>query len=68
MNRHADVQHFDLFIDGRHVKPSGGEYSLDVDPATEEPFAAVALGGKADVIRRQRRRLIPRIGGKTNAI
>jgi aldehyde dehydrogenase (NAD+) len=43
------MKHFDLFIDGRHVKPSGGEYSLDIDPATEEPIAAVALGGKADV-------------------
>src|SRR4030081_807361 len=49
MNRHADLQHFELFIDGKHIKPSGGEYSLDIDPATEEPFAAVALGGKADV-------------------
>ena len=43
------MQHFDLFIDGRHVKPVGGEYSNDIDPATEEPIAAVALGGKADV-------------------
>src|SRR5882757_3345755 len=43
------MQHFDLFIDGKHVKPVGGEYSNDIDPATEEPIAAVALGGKADV-------------------
>lgn len=43
------MQHFDLFIDGKHVKPAGGEYSQDIDPATEEPIAAVALGGKADV-------------------
>ena len=43
------MQHFDLFIDGRRVKPIGGEYSNDIDPATEEPFAAVASGGKADV-------------------
>jgi aldehyde dehydrogenase (NAD+) len=49
MNRHADLQHFDLFFDGRYVKPAGSEYSLDIDPATEEPIAAVALGGKADV-------------------
>jgi aldehyde dehydrogenase (NAD+) len=50
MNRKtSDLQHFDSFIDGKHVKPSGGEYSLDIDPATEEPIAAVALGGKADV-------------------
>src|SRR6201990_1722339 len=43
------MQHFDLFINGKHVKPIGGEYSHDIDPATEEPIAAVALGGKADV-------------------
>jgi aldehyde dehydrogenase (NAD+) len=49
MNRQADLQHFELFIDGKHVPPSGSEYSLDIDPATEEPIAAVALGGKADV-------------------
>ena len=49
MNRQTDLQHFELFIDGRHVKPGSGEYSLDVDPATEQPIAAVALGSKADV-------------------
>jgi aldehyde dehydrogenase (NAD+) len=49
MNRQADLQHFELFIDGKHVAPSGGEYSLDIDPATEEPIAAVAMGSKADV-------------------
>jgi aldehyde dehydrogenase (NAD+) len=43
------MQHFDLFIDGQHVKPAGNEYSNDIDPATEEPIAAVALGGKDDV-------------------
>lgn len=43
------MQHFDLFIDGKHVKPIGNEYSNDIDPATEEVMAAVALGGKADV-------------------
>jgi aldehyde dehydrogenase (NAD+) len=43
------MQHFELFIDGKHVKPIGNEYSNDIDPATEEVIAAVALGGKADV-------------------
>ena len=43
------MQHFELFINGKHVKPLSGEYSHDIDPATEEPIAAVALGGKADV-------------------
>jgi len=49
MNRHSDLRHFELFIDGRHVKPASGEYSLDIDPATEEPIAAVALGSREDV-------------------
>ena len=49
MNRQSNLQHFELFIDGRHVKPGSGEYSLDIDPATEEPIAAVALGSKAEV-------------------
>jgi aldehyde dehydrogenase (NAD+) len=43
------MQHFELFINGKHVKPISGEYSHDIDPATEEPIAAVASGGKADV-------------------
>ena len=43
------MEHFDLFIDGGRVKPIAGEYSNDIDPATEEPFATVASGGKADV-------------------
>jgi len=37
------MQHLDLLIDGKHVKPLGGEYSNDIDPATEETIAAVAL-------------------------
>jgi aldehyde dehydrogenase (NAD+) len=49
MNRHSDLQHFDLFIGGQHRRPAGNEYSLDIDPATEEPIAAVALGSQADV-------------------
>src|ERR1700761_6267496 len=49
MNRQSDLQHFELYIDGKHVKPNGNEYSLDIDPATEDPIAAVALGTPADV-------------------
>src|ERR1700754_483067 len=49
MNQTANLQHFDLFIGGKAVRPGGGEYSLDIDPATEAPIAAVALGNKADV-------------------
>ena len=49
MDHQADVEHFELFIDGKHVAPSTHEYSLDIDPATEGVIAAVAQGGKADV-------------------
>jgi aldehyde dehydrogenase (NAD+) len=49
MDSYADLQQFNLFVDGRYVRPASGEYSLDIDPATEEPMAQVALGSKADV-------------------
>ncbi len=49
MNRQSGLQHFELFINGQHAKPSSNEYSLYIDPATEEPIAAVALGSQADV-------------------
>jgi acyl-CoA reductase-like NAD-dependent aldehyde dehydrogenase len=49
MSRQSGLQHFELYIDGKHTKPSSNEYSLDIDPATEEPIAAVALGNQADV-------------------
>src|SRR6202008_1403697 len=43
------MQHFELFINGKHGKPSSGKYRHDTVPAAEEPIAAVALGAKADV-------------------
>src|ERR1700759_2086520 len=49
MDQKVDLKHYELFIDGKHVAPSTGEYSIDLDPATEEPIAEVAQGGKADV-------------------
>jgi aldehyde dehydrogenase (NAD+) len=49
MDQKADLKHHELFIDGKHAAPSSGEYSIDLDPATEEPIAEVAQGGKADV-------------------
>ena len=38
-----------LLIDGRWVAPKGGESFAVENPATEEPIARVAKGGKADV-------------------
>jgi aldehyde dehydrogenase (NAD+) len=49
LERIIGLQRFDLFIDGKYVAPSTREYSVDLDPATEEPIAEVALGGVADV-------------------
>src|ERR1700732_3070021 len=49
MDQKVDLKHYDLFIDGRQVAPSTGEYSIDLDPATGQPIAEVAQGGRADV-------------------
>jgi aldehyde dehydrogenase (NAD+) len=49
MDQKADLKHYELFIGGKHVAPAAGEYSIDLDPATEQPIAEVAQGGKADV-------------------
>src|SRR5882757_9318870 len=49
MDRRVDLDHYELFIDGKHVAPSSGEYSIDINPATEQPIAEVAQGDKADV-------------------
>jgi aldehyde dehydrogenase (NAD+) len=49
MDQKADLKHYDLFIGGKHVAPVSGEYSIDLDPATEQPIAEVAQGAKADV-------------------
>jgi len=49
MDCRVDLDHHELFINGMHVAPAGGKYSIDLNPATEEPIAEVAEGGKADV-------------------
>ncbi|HSZ06977.1 MAG TPA: aldehyde dehydrogenase family protein [Steroidobacteraceae bacterium] len=49
MDQKVDLKHYDLFIDGKHAAPTTGEYTIDLDPATEEPIAEVAQGGTADV-------------------
>src|SRR5665213_974874 len=49
MDQKVDLRRYELFIDGKHAAPSTGEYTIDLDPATEEPIAEVAQGGKADV-------------------
>jgi aldehyde dehydrogenase (NAD+) len=49
VDRKVDLDHYELFIDGKHVVPATGEYSIDINPATEQPIAEVAQGGTADV-------------------
>ena len=49
MDQKVDLQQYGLFIDGEPAVPSTGEYSIDLDPATEAPIAEVAQGGWADV-------------------
>jgi len=49
MDAKADLDQYPLFIGGKRVAAASGEYSLDLNPATEEPIAHVAQGGKQDV-------------------
>ncbi|TAM82409.1 MAG: aldehyde dehydrogenase family protein [Candidimonas sp.] len=49
MNQPSTLQHHDLLIDGRRIRPSSGQYGVDLDPADETPIAEVALGNQADV-------------------
>src|SRR6202167_3069518 len=49
MDCKVDLAHHELFIGGKHVAPTSGEYSIDLNPATEEPIAEVAQAGAADV-------------------
>lgn len=37
------------FIGGKEVPPASGEYSVRENPATQEPFAEVAMGNERDV-------------------
>ena len=49
MDTNIELKRYDLLIDGKHVAPGSGEYSVDINPATEEPIALVAQGSVADV-------------------
>ncbi|OFY65385.1 MAG: betaine-aldehyde dehydrogenase [Bacteroidetes bacterium RIFCSPLOWO2_02_FULL_36_8] len=40
---------YDLFIDGKFVKPSKGNYFDTINPATEEKIAEIATASKEDV-------------------
>lgn len=40
---------YDLYIDGKFVKPNSGKYFKSINPATEEVLAEVAYGNDKDV-------------------
>lgn len=49
MDTETDLRRHDLLIDGKRLPPGTGEYSVDINPATEEPVALVAQGSAQDV-------------------
>ena len=49
METETDLRRHDLLIDGKRLPPGTGEYSIDINPATEEQIALVAQGSAADV-------------------
>jgi aldehyde dehydrogenase (NAD+) len=49
MFRQSELAYHEQFINGQPATPSTGEYSIDLNPATEEAIAAVAEGSVADV-------------------
>ncbi|KAK46586.1 betaine-aldehyde dehydrogenase [Caballeronia jiangsuensis] len=51
MDNNTDLKRYELLINGEFVPPGGGEYSTNLDPATENPISRVAQGTSADVDR-----------------
>ncbi|WP_109479571.1 aldehyde dehydrogenase family protein [Paraburkholderia sp. C35] len=49
MHTETDLKRHDLLIDGKRLPPGTGEYTIDINPATEEPIALVAQGSAQDV-------------------
>ena len=49
MDTETDLRRHDLLIDGKRLPPGTGEYSTNINPATEEPIALVAQGSAQDV-------------------
>ncbi|WP_454725952.1 MULTISPECIES: aldehyde dehydrogenase family protein [Cupriavidus] len=49
MSTQPELPRHDLLIDGKRLPPGTGEYSTDLNPATEAPIALVAQGSAADV-------------------
>jgi len=49
MHTETDLRRHDLLIDGKRLPPGTGEYTININPATEEPIALVAQGSAQDV-------------------
>lgn len=49
MPAHTELPRHDLLIGGERIAPSSGQYTVDLNPATEEPIARIAQGGAVEV-------------------
>ena len=49
MDTETDLRRHDLLIDGKRLPPGTRDYSVNINPATEEPIALVAQGSAQDV-------------------
>jgi aldehyde dehydrogenase (NAD+) len=49
MDTETDLRRHDLLIDGKRLPPGTGEYSININPATEAPIGLVAQGSAQDV-------------------
>lgn len=45
----SELPQHDLLIGGERIAPSSGQYTVDLNPATEAPIARVAQGGAVEV-------------------
>ncbi|MDT8397149.1 MAG: aldehyde dehydrogenase family protein [Pseudomonadales bacterium] len=43
------MKEYQLYIDGQYVSSASGEYSDDMNPATNQPYARIQNAGKADL-------------------
>ena len=51
METETGLRRHDLLVDGKRLPSGTGEYSVNLNPATEAPIARVAQGTSADVDR-----------------
>jgi aldehyde dehydrogenase (NAD+) len=60
------LDRYNLFVDGKFVKPKAGKYFRSINPATEKTLARIALGDSSDVDKavKAARRAYTKVWGK----